>query len=160
VTALPYDDSSFTIVVTRYAFHHFLDPLAVLQKMVRVCAPGGRVVVVDVCASEDLAKAAEFNRLERLRNPSHARNLSLTELKDCLTTVGLPEPQMTSYELRGEVASPLARSFPDPGDDLKIVEMFKASAVDGRLGIPVQVDGEKIHYTYPVSILAAQRPRQ
>jgi ubiquinone/menaquinone biosynthesis C-methylase UbiE len=160
VTALPYDDSSFTIVVTRYAFHHFLDPLAVLREMARVCAPGGRIVVVDVCASEDPAKAAEFNRLERLRDPSHARNLSLTELKDFFATVGLSEPQMTSYELRSEVASLLARSFPDPGDDLKIVEMFKASAADDRLGIPVQVDGEKIHYAYPVSILAAQRPRQ
>src|SRR4029077_13327854 len=67
VTALPYDDGSFTIVVTRFAFHHFLEPLAVLREMVRVCVPEGRIVVVDTCASEDPAKAAEFNRLEKLR---------------------------------------------------------------------------------------------
>ena len=160
VTSLPYDDGSFTIVVTRYAFHHFLDPLAVLREMVRVCAPGGRIVVTDTCASEDPAKAAEFNRLEKLRDSSHARNLFLSELKALFAKVGLPPPRVTSYELRGEVSSLLARSFPNPGDDIKIVEMFKASAVDDRLGVPVQVDGEKIHYAYPVSILAAQRPRQ
>ena len=48
----------------------------------------------------------------------------------------------------------------NPGDDIKIVEMFRASAIDDRLGIPVRVDGQKIHYAYPVSILAAQRPLQ
>jgi ubiquinone/menaquinone biosynthesis C-methylase UbiE len=160
VTALPYDDGSFTVVVSRFAFHHFLDPFAVLREMVRVCAPGGRVVVVDTCASEDTAKAAEFNRLEKLRDPSHARNLTLSELKGFFRAAGLPEPQLSAYELRSDVASLLARSFPNPGDDVKIVEIFKASAADDRLGIPVRIEGGKIHYTYPVTILVAQRPVQ
>ncbi len=160
VNALPYDDGSFTIVVTRFAFHHFLEPLVVLREMVRVCAPKGRVVVVDTCASEDPAKAAEFNRLEKLRDPSHARNLTLTELKGFFRTVGLPEPRTTFYELRGEVRSLLARSFPNPGDDVKIIEMFRASAADDRLGIPVRLEDDKIHYAYPVTILAAQRSTQ
>ena len=101
--------------------------------------------------------AAEFNRLEKLRDPSHARNLTRSELKGFFRTVGLPEPQLSSYELRSEIASLLARSFPNPGDDVKIVEIFKASAVDDRLGIPVWIEGEKIHYAYPVTILGAQR---
>ena len=47
VYSLPYGDASFTIVTTRFSFHHFLDPAAVLREMVRVCAPEGRIVVVD-----------------------------------------------------------------------------------------------------------------
>src|SRR5271166_5007685 len=58
VYSLPYADGSFTIVTTRFSFHHFLDPAAVLREMVRVCGPQGRVVVVDDYASEDPAKAA------------------------------------------------------------------------------------------------------
>src|SRR4029077_15766961 len=54
--SLPYQDGSFTIVTTRFSCHHFLDPVAVLREMVRVCAPGGRIVVVDDYASEDPAK--------------------------------------------------------------------------------------------------------
>lgn len=158
VSALPYDDGSFTIVVTRFAFHHFTDPLAVLREMVRVCARHGRVVVVDTCASEDPAKAAEFNRLEKLRDPSHARNLTKAELRGLFAEVGLGKPQEQSYELRDEVSNLLARSFPNPGDETKIVEMFRASAADDRLGIPVRLEGDKIHYAYPVTILAAQRP--
>ena len=158
VASLPYPDAAFTIVVTRYSFHHFLDPLAVLREMVRVCAPAGRIVVVDTCASEDPAKAAEFNRLEKLRDPSHARNLTVAELKDLFANVGLPEPTELHYELRDTVRNLLARSFPNPGDDLKIIEIFRSAASNNRLGIPVHLDGEVINYAYPVTILAAQRP--
>jgi ubiquinone/menaquinone biosynthesis C-methylase UbiE len=158
VSALPYEDASFTIVTTRFSFHHFLDPAAVLREMVRVCAAQGRIVVVDDYASEDPAKAAAFNRLEKLRDPSHSRCLTLTELRGLFGAAGLPEPDATFYELRGDVSGLLARSFPNPGDDLKIIEMFKASAGDNRLGVPVRLEGDNVYYAYPVVILAATRP--
>src|SRR5213594_3127924 len=44
VLPLPYSDASFSIVTSRFAFHHFLDPFAVLREMPRVCAPGGTMV--------------------------------------------------------------------------------------------------------------------
>ena len=53
VGALPYADGAFDVVVTRFSMHHFLDPISVLREMVRVCAPGGRVVVIDMYASDD-----------------------------------------------------------------------------------------------------------
>jgi SAM-dependent methyltransferase len=160
VNSLPFEDGSSAIVVTRFSVHHFPDPAAVLREMARVCALGGRLVVVDMYASQDPAKAVEFNRLERLRDPSHMRSLTLAELKGLFGAAGLPEPKASFYELRDEVRNLLARSFPEPGDDAKIIELFKASAADGRLGIPVHIEGERIHYAYPVAILAAQLPAQ
>jgi SAM-dependent methyltransferase len=158
VTVLPCPDLSFTIVATRFSFHHFLDPLAVLTEMARVCVPGGRIDVVDSAPSEDKAKAAAFNRLEKLRDPSHARALPLSELQGLFAAAGLGEPRVSFYELRDEVGNLLARSYPNPGDEIKIIDMFRASAGDDRLGIPVRLDGEAIHYAYPVAILAAERP--
>jgi SAM-dependent methyltransferase len=158
VTVLPYADASFTIVATRFSFHHFLDPLAVLKEMVRVCAPGGHVVVVDSCPSEDKAKAAAFNRLELLRDPSHTRALPLSEMKSLFAAAKLGEPAVRFTELRDLVSNLLARSYPHPGDAPRIVEMFRASASDDSLGIPVRLDGAAIHYAYPVAICAATRP--
>lgn len=158
VTSLPYADGSFTIVATRFSFHHFLEPLAVLREMVRVCAPGGRIVVVDSCPSEDKAKADAFNHLELLRDPSHTRALPLSEMKRLFAAVGLGEPEVKFTELRDVVSNLLARSYPNPGDETKIVAMFKTSASDDSLGIPVRLDGDAIHYAYPVAIVAAPRP--
>ncbi|MBV8888302.1 MAG: methyltransferase domain-containing protein [Alphaproteobacteria bacterium] len=157
VAELPFDNASFTIVVTRFSVHHFPEPARVLREMARVCAPGGRIVVIDTHASADPARAAAFNRLERLRDPSHVRALNLAELKALFAAADLPEPQVTFYELRDEVRNLLARSFPNPGDEAAIIDMFRASASDDRLGIPVRLDGDAIHYAYPVAILAAQR---
>ena len=157
VGSLPYADGTFDIVVTRFSIHHFLDPLGVLREMVRVCAPAGRVVVVDMYASDDSARAAEWNRAEILRDPSHVRCLTLPELKALFGSVGLPEPQASFYELRDEIRNLLARSFPNPGDDLKIIEMFAASAEDDRLGIPIRREGERIEYAYRVAVLAAEK---
>jgi SAM-dependent methyltransferase len=157
VARLPYPDGAFTIVVTRFAMHHFPDPASVFREMVRVCAPGGRVVVVDTYASPEPAKAAEFNRLEKLRDPSHARSLALAELQDLFRAAGLDEPRKSFYELRDEVKNLLARSFPDPGDEARIIELFTASIADDRLGIPVHREGDKLEYAYPVAILAAPR---
>jgi SAM-dependent methyltransferase len=157
VARLPFPDGAFTIVVTRFAVHHFPDPRAVLREMVRVCAPGGRVVVVDTFAAPDPAKAAAFNRLELLRDPSHVRCLPLAELNALFRAAGLAEPRASFYELRDTVKNLLARSFPNPGDDKRIIDLFAASIADDRLGIPVQRDGDTLRYAYPVAILAAVR---
>ncbi len=158
VTSLPFEDAAFSIVLSRFSFHHFPDPLAVLQEMVRVCAVGGRVVVCDMHAPVDPAKAATWNRLEKLRDPSHVRCLSLPELKTLFGKVGLSAPKEAQYELRDTVSNLLKRSFPSPGDDVKITAMFDKHVDDGSLGIPqARRDAGEIFYAYPVVILAAGR---
>jgi len=158
VLPLPYPDASFTLVTSRFTFHHFQDPLGVLREMTRVCAPGGRIAVVDTDAPADRAKAAEFNRLELLRDPSHVRAMPGAELIGLFRSAGLPEPRRSGYELRDEVENLLKRSFPNPGDDDKIRALFRASIDDDRLGIPVRLEGDRLHYAYPVAILVADRP--
>ena len=87
VLPLPFPESSFSAVITRYSFHHFLEPEAVLAEMVRVCQPGGRVAVVDVFMSTP-EQAEAYNRMEKLRDPSHTLALLLAELTECSTTPG------------------------------------------------------------------------
>ena len=157
VLPLPFADASFTLVTSRFAFHHFVDPLSVLKEMRRVCAPGGRVLVADTDASADPVKAAAFNRMEKLRDPSHTRAMPAAELEDLFRQAGLSEPRMTSYELRDELENLLKRSFPNPGDADTIRELFAASLTDDRLGIPLRREGEVIHYAYPVAVLVADR---
>ena len=70
---------------------------------------------------------------------------------------GLGAPRESFYELRDEVKNLLARSFPNPGDEAKIIDLFSASIADDRLGIPVRRDGDRLEYAYPVAILAARR---
>lgn len=87
--ALPFLDGSFDVVVSRFAAHHFERPEAVLAEMVRCTRPGGHVALVDLVADEDPDVAAEQNRLERLRDPSHTRMLAAIEMQAMLAEAGL-----------------------------------------------------------------------
>jgi ubiquinone/menaquinone biosynthesis C-methylase UbiE len=156
--ALPYADGSFSIVVTRYSLHHLERPAAALREMVRVCIPGGHIVVVDAYAPEAAAKAAAFHRVEVLRDPSHARSLNLAELRDLFAHAGLPPPQVSRYELPVGLDELLARACPNPGDIAEIRATFTAAAEDDRLGIPVYRDGAAIRVAYRAAILTARRP--
>jgi hypothetical protein len=71
---------------------------------------------------------------------------------------GLPEAKTSFYELRDELENLLGRSFPNPGDGDKIREIFRTSACDDRLGIPIRLERTKINYAYPVAVLTAVRP--
>jgi len=155
VLPLPWPDASFTIVSARFAFHHFLDPRAVLGEMRRVCAVGGKVVVADSAPAPE--KADDFNAMERLRDPSHVRALPPGELKQLFRDVGLAEPRVTHYRLEGELEGLLGRSFPKPGDADRIRELFAASLADDRLGIATRRDGAQIRYGFPVAVLVAER---
>jgi SAM-dependent methyltransferase len=153
VPPLPYADSSFSIVIARFAFHHFLDPLAVLKEMRRVCRPGGRVVVADTAPA--LIKADAFNRMEQLRDPSHVRALSPEELLDLFAAAGLPEPHLESDALPYELESFLARSFPKDGDADRIRQLFAESLQSDSLGVAaIRKDGE-VHFSFPTVIVAS-----
>lgn len=156
VTALPYPDAQFDIVTCRFAFHHFPSPLAVLRQMRRVCAPGGRVVVIDSAPSAE--KAAAFNAMEKLRDPSHTRALPPEELAALYPEAGLPAPRMEPFRLALDLPSFLARSYPREGDAPRLKAFFESALQEDTLDLqPRQIDGQ-IHFFVPTAILVARIP--
>jgi SAM-dependent methyltransferase len=157
VLPLPYADGAFSIVVSRFAFHHFPDPRAVLAEMRRVCRPGGRVVVCDLVGSPDPVKAAAFHRVEVLRDPSHVRAIPEDALIALFAAVGLPVPGHSHYRLPFELEGMLARSFPRP-EDVPVIRAAYVASVDGdTLGLDSHRVGDEIRAAYPVTVLVAAR---
>jgi SAM-dependent methyltransferase len=155
VTRLPFPDRSFSVVVSRFAFHHFPDPRAVMREMARVVARPGRIVVADIAASDDPRRADALNRMERLRDPSHTRALSLGYLRALFADVGAGTPRETYYDVRADLDGLMATSFPAPGDDAVVRQMFANSIADDGLGMKTKRKGDRILLSYPIAILAA-----
>lgn len=70
--ALPLRSRSIDLVTSAQALHHIFEPIPVLREMRRVVAPGGRVLIVDQVATERVEEAQMMNKLDHLRDPSHA----------------------------------------------------------------------------------------
>jgi ubiquinone/menaquinone biosynthesis C-methylase UbiE len=97
--ALPFPDGEFDLVTCRIAPHHFLDVDRFVRESARVLRTGGILAVVDnIVPGGDEATAAGaagraagdyINAFEKLRDPSHARCLSLEEWVSQFQQAGL-----------------------------------------------------------------------
>ncbi len=152
---LPFDDDTFSIVTCRYALHHLLDPATVVAEMSRVCAQGGRVALVDVVTTKE--KTDAFNRMERLRDPSHVRTLLLEELVGLATAHQLENVTCDFYPYEGELEMLLKGSHPAPGNESVVRELIIQDIDRNELGIGVQYKGTEIWVAFPIAIVTATR---
>ena len=96
VQALPFEDESFDIVSSRYAFHHFADPKPVISEMARVCRTGGHIIIVDIVVPE-ASNGAAYNYYEWLCDQSHTRCLEAEEFRTYFELFGM---QVVSARMR------------------------------------------------------------
>jgi SAM-dependent methyltransferase len=155
VARMPFADNSFSIVVSRYTFHHFLSPADVLAEMKRVCRPGGRVVVAD--ATPEAAKLEAYDEFETLRDPSHAHALSLDGLKDLFVQAGLREMKMASFGLEMDFDDLMSGSFPDPENVERVWQLVRGDVGKDRIGLGAEHKDGKYVVSFPTTIIAATK---
>jgi ubiquinone/menaquinone biosynthesis C-methylase UbiE len=151
--ALAFDDGTFSLVLCSAAFHHLEVPRDVLCEMTRVCRDGGRIAVVDMAFPPE--KAISFDRLERMRDPSHVHAHTLGELRALADGFGLTEVVVEPYltpDLPLEAI--LKTSHPALGhstDDIRALIAEDARLGADRYGLHArQTDGE-LFVSYPMA---------
>jgi ubiquinone/menaquinone biosynthesis C-methylase UbiE len=155
VYSLPFPEAQFSIVSSRFVFHHLQNPLAALREMKRVCKTGGKVVVADMAPQPE--KAAALNVAELLRDPSHVRALPLDELLGLFQQAGLDVPQINRYRMEGELEDLLSRSFPNEGDADRVRRIYAESISGNTLDLNTRQADGTIYYSLPVAVLAARK---
>lgn len=150
VNPLPYESEKFSLVVSRYSFHHFQNPEHVLKEMIRVCKTNGTILIADVALP--VAKIDDYNRMEKLRDPSHVRALSYDDWIKLLKQANLQNLKHGNYKVEMELEEQLKASFPNPGDDIKIREIFQKDLDKNELGLGAYTKDKKIYFNYPISV--------
>ncbi|MHB8092348.1 MAG: class I SAM-dependent methyltransferase [Syntrophales bacterium] len=128
---LRYPDDSFDMVVTRLSLHHFADPYPAILEMMRVCRPGKQIGIMDMVSPDDTTLAARYNRLERLRDPSHTRCLTLAELRTALKDAGLTKVSMASRDIEVNLNSWMDLTGVD-AEVRRIIEDELTGELDGK----------------------------
>jgi ubiquinone/menaquinone biosynthesis C-methylase UbiE len=85
--ALPFESTSFSLVVSRHAPHHFHDAAKFLSEVYRVLTDQGRFIIAD-----QISPAAEIsgwlNDWERTRDPSHFFQRTVSEWQELARVAG------------------------------------------------------------------------
>ncbi len=97
---LPFGQACFDQVVTRLSFHHFADVPVVLAEVRRVLRPKEQLILADIVSSEDPEESALHNSLEKLRDPSHVRMLTRSELMRSLAEAGFQVTRSDAWQQR------------------------------------------------------------
>lgn len=155
-TPLPFADNSFSLVLTRYSYHHLLTPAEALAEMIRVCKPGGRVLVADVAIES--SKSAAYDRLEILRDPSHTHALTREEFSALFLNSGLQNCKQSAYGVDIELEAQLRASFPKPGDEVVIRKMVTDDVGVDTIGINARMAEGKFVYTVPIAVYVGTKP--
>jgi ubiquinone/menaquinone biosynthesis C-methylase UbiE len=120
---LPFPDTSFDLVVTRYSAHHWMNALAAVHEAARILKPGGTLIVIDVLAPENPLMDTVLQTVEILRDLSHVRDYRESEWRGMLEAANFSSPCVHRWRLQMEFDSWVARIRTTPArvDALKVV---------------------------------------
>jgi SAM-dependent methyltransferase len=136
---LPFADSSFDLVVTRIAPHHFEDIALAVAEMARVTR--GQLIVEDTLYVSEAVEEAE-----RLRDPTHVSSYSEHEWRSFLEAAGLVIEAIEVHEKRHPLEAWLARTETSAQDAARVRELLAD-----------QIEGDE--YVDRKLLLRARRPR-
>lgn len=155
VVRLQFLDNHFSIVVTRFSFHHFMDYKKVFDEMIRVCKPNGTIMVVDVAIPFDNVKA--YDEMEKLRDSSHTGALTIEKFETLFQNDKLKDFQKSDYRMEIELETQLNASCLNDEDRRKLRSMITQDIGQNNLGVNAALKEDQYFLYYPISIYVAQK---
>jgi len=126
---LPFADGSFDVVTCRVAAHHFENPGAAVREMARA---SGRFVLV----SDNLFASEEGEEADRLRDPTHVRNLPEDEWRSLFGASGLKVELAVRMVHHVDFEAWLERTECRGDEADRVRSLLSDRVQDGRLAVP------------------------
>ena len=167
---LPFHNAAFDVIVTRLTLHHLPDLETALSEMIRVLQPDlgspsarkadGKIVIADIVSSQIPEESELHNALEVLRDPSHVKMLSHTELKHLIRATGLITKTEDSWIREREFTEWMQiTGAPERSKSLYII-MRELARAGIRAGIDLQISGTTIIFKHRWILLTAERSKK
>jgi SAM-dependent methyltransferase len=152
---LPFPDTSFDLVTSRHAPHHFRDAAKFLAEVARVLKPGGRFVMADQVTLEAINQAW-VDEYQRTRDPSHFAQRTPDAWKDLARAAGLVWTRDRIVPYRLEFQWWTQQSGCTPKRVAKMIELLQTAPKEIRL--ERNSDGSPLAHHEPMLVVRLERP--
>lgn len=153
---LPFADEMFDLFTVRAAPHHFHDIDQFIREAYRVLRPGRHAVFVD-CAPPLPARDL-LHLIEKRRDPSHVRSLTVEEWVDRLEAAGFEVNTARARELDFDFEDWMSNMAVPAPLVAELAEVLESSEGEAREQLrPERRDG-KLWHAYWHCLIRAERP--
>jgi SAM-dependent methyltransferase len=141
VEHLPFADSAFDVVMTRFSMHHWSDLGAALKEARRVVKPSGRAIFIDTISPGRPVLDTFLQAFELFRDPSHVRNYSVAEYRGALAAAGFAVTAVTPRRMKIAFAPWIERMSTPPVQAEAIRAVQRQVSAEARRHFAVAEDG-------------------
>jgi len=158
VQFLPFADAQFDVVVSRLAIHHMNAPSRIFSEVSRVCRLGGTIALEDIMVSEHPSRGDYQNRFEKIRDPSHVKALSLSQLLHLFAGQNIEVEKVTTDFLTQDVKAWLANTHAPPRRAAKAKALIERDAEEDLSGTNPFWDNEnRLHFVQKIARVVGRK---
>lgn len=126
--SIPFADSTFDCVISRFSAHHWQDLPKAMAEVKRVLKPNGYFVMIDIIASEIPLFDTVLQAIELLRDSSHVRDYRLSEWQNYFSQQRLELQSVKTWNLPMQFDDWVKRSATPNAEVEMISSMLQKSA--------------------------------
>ncbi|HEX3435138.1 MAG TPA: class I SAM-dependent methyltransferase [Pseudacidobacterium sp.] len=138
--ALPFANTSFDWVVSRYSAHHWRNITHALKEVRRVLKTGGRVCFIDIAGGHEPLFDTYLQAVEVLRDPSHVRDYTEQEWLALLENADFEASVERRWRVPIEFASWIKRIGTPEERTAAIRSLWNAAPIEVRESFNIQQD--------------------
>lgn len=155
--SLPYKDSSFDLVTCRIALHHFSDARQAIREFARVLKPDAILGLDDNIVIEGGPIAKYYNDFEKVRDPSHHRAYTLSELRSMLEEEGLKVSTTRQLKKEMEFHEWADRQHVSDTDKKKLLNMMKSLPPQLQSMLKPQYADETVYFSLWEAVIIVKK---
>ena len=133
VEYLPNADNSFSIVLCKSAFHHFVNSDRVLREMKRCCEPSGKISIQDIVMYDDDYVNNYFETFDRFIDISHNRTLGISEINRLFQNNTISKSKEFRLDVDLNVNEYIGHALQASGEKVEIKKLLIRGQQDRKL---------------------------
>lgn len=154
---LPFADETFDLYTVRAAPHHFPDVDMFISEAFRVLRPGRHAVFVD-CAPPMPARDV-LHEVEKRRDPSHVRSLTVDEWVERLEDAGFEVDMATPRELDWDFEDWMGNMAVPAPLVAELAKVIESAEGEARQQLRPERREGRLWHAYWHALIRAERPR-
>ncbi len=157
VEKLPYAEGSYSVVLCKSAFHHFVNPGMIFNEMIRCCKTEGKISIQDIVAYEDNYVNDFFETFDKLVDISHNKTLYKREFNNLYIENSIDIIRDFSLSVDLNVKEYIQHAKQTRVNKLQLKEMLASGKNDKKLSGYLFLKNGELYFKRPVYLILGRK---